>query len=97
MTEPTFLTETRAGYDTMAADYAQQFAGELASKPWDRAMLAAFAEVVSGPVADVGCGPGAHTAYLKGLGVDVSGSICRPRRWRCAANAIRTCASRSAR
>jgi len=27
-------------------------------------MLDAFAEVVSGPVADVGCGPGTNTAYL---------------------------------
>lgn len=78
MTEPTFLTETRAGYDAMAADYAQQVAGELASKPWDRAMLAAFAEVVSGPVADVGCGPGANTAYLRGLGVDVFGVDLSP-------------------
>jgi SAM-dependent methyltransferase len=76
--EPTFLTETRASYDAMAADYARRFAGELASKPWDRAMLAAFAEVVSGPVADVGCGPGANTAYLKGLGVDVFGVDLSP-------------------
>ncbi len=41
-------------------------------------MLAAFAEVVSGPVADVGCGPGANTAYLKGLGVDVFGVDLSP-------------------
>jgi SAM-dependent methyltransferase len=76
--EPTFLSETRAGYDAMAVEYAARFAGE-ALEPWDRAMLTAFAEVVSGPVADVGCGPGTNTAYLGGLGVDVFGIDLSPR------------------
>jgi SAM-dependent methyltransferase len=31
-------------------------------------LLAAFAEMVSGPVADLGCGPGHVTAHLHGLG-----------------------------
>jgi SAM-dependent methyltransferase len=79
MSEPAFLTDTRAGYDAMAPAYARQFAGALASQPWDRAMLAGFAEVVDGPVADVGCGPGVNTAYLKGLGVDVFGIDLSPR------------------
>jgi SAM-dependent methyltransferase len=78
MTEPTFLIETRAGYDAMAVEYAARFAGGSLA-PWDRAMLTAFAEVVSGPVADVGCGPGADTAYLDGLGVDVFGIDLSPR------------------
>ncbi|GAB3574625.1 class I SAM-dependent methyltransferase [Amycolatopsis endophytica] len=41
-------------------------------------MLAAFAELVDGPVADVGCGPGRITAHLAGLGVDVSGIDLSP-------------------
>jgi len=44
MTEPDFLSDTRATYDTMAVDYHQRFGHELAAKPLDRAMLAAFAE-----------------------------------------------------
>jgi hypothetical protein len=67
MTEPIFLTETRAGYDAMAVEYAAQFGGESGIEPWDRAMLTVFAEVVDGPVADVGCGPGGVTALLSGL------------------------------
>ncbi|GAA1249029.1 class I SAM-dependent methyltransferase [Oryzihumus leptocrescens] len=40
-----------------------------------------FAEEVRGlgPVLDVGCGPGAITAHLAGLGVDVSGVDLSPR------------------
>ncbi|RRO13832.1 class I SAM-dependent methyltransferase [Saccharopolyspora rhizosphaerae] len=36
-------------------------------------MLTAFAELTSGPVADVGCGTGNATAVLHRLGVDVFG------------------------
>jgi SAM-dependent methyltransferase len=50
-------------------------------RPWLRAALAAFAEDVRdrGPVLDVGCAPGAVTAYLAGLGVDASGVDLSPR------------------
>ncbi len=81
MTEPDFLRTTRASYDAVAADYAEHFHDELATKPLDRALLAAFAELVraagAGPVADLGCGPGRVTAHLHGLelsafGVDLS-------------------------
>lgn len=79
--EPAFLTETRAGYDAMAAEYAERFRGELDSKLWDRALLGGFAELVRaapGPVVEVGSGPGVITAYLKGLGLDVSGIDLSP-------------------
>ncbi|MFC4017302.1 class I SAM-dependent DNA methyltransferase [Micromonospora sp. GCM10011542] len=71
------LDATRASYDIVAADYANLLRDELAARPWDRAVLAAYAEVVSGTVADVGCGPGRVTAHLaeRGLstfGVDLS-------------------------
>ena len=65
---------TRAAYDVVAEDYAERLRHELASKPFDRAMLGAFAELVraggaAGRVADLGCGPGRIAAHLHGLGL----------------------------
>ncbi|WNV86514.1 methyltransferase domain-containing protein [Umezawaea sp. Da 62-37] len=74
-----FLDTTRASYDIVAADYADLLRTALAENPFDRAMLAAFAELVpDGPVADIGCGPGRVTAHLRGLGVDASGIDLSP-------------------
>ena len=82
MTEPSFLGTTRAAYDSIAADYAARFQDELAGKPLDRALFAAFAELVlaagAGPVADIGCGPGHVTAYLHGLGLTALGVDLSP-------------------
>ncbi|MFD0902607.1 class I SAM-dependent methyltransferase [Actinomadura sediminis] len=78
--EAGFLTDTRASYDAMAADYAAWIRDELAAKPLDRAVLDGFAEHVRpGPVADVGCGPGRVTAYLHERGVRTSGVDLSPR------------------
>jgi len=77
MTDTDFVTTTRTFYDAIAEDYADRFAGELAAKPLDRAVLAGFAELVSrgggGQVADLGCGPGRVTAHLTSLGLSVFG------------------------
>ncbi len=88
MTEDDFLRATRASYDAVAGDYAERLRDELAAKPLDRAMLAAFAELVraagaapvagAGPVADVGCGTGRVTAHLSGLGLSVFGIDLSP-------------------
>jgi len=82
MTEPSFLGTTRAAYDSIAADYAARFQGELAGKPLDRALFAAFAELMlaagAGPVADIGCGPGHVTAHLHGLGLTALGVDLSP-------------------
>ncbi|NUT22475.1 MAG: class I SAM-dependent methyltransferase [Hamadaea sp.] len=68
------MTSTRSSYDAVADRYAAEIGDELAGKPWDRALLSAFAEQTSGgPVLDVGCGPGHVTAYLAGWGLDVVG------------------------
>ena len=82
--EPAFIRTTRAAYDTVAADYAELLRTELDRKPFDRAMLAAFADLVrapgaaAGPVGDLGCGPGRVTAHLEALGVDAFGVDLSP-------------------
>jgi SAM-dependent methyltransferase len=70
----------RDSYDTVASAYADAFSDELARRPLDRALLAAFAEQVPAglPVADVGCGPGHVTAHLAGLGVPALGVDLSP-------------------
>ncbi|MET9399761.1 class I SAM-dependent methyltransferase [Kitasatospora sp. NPDC002965] len=80
MTEPEFLTAARAFYDAVAVDYADRYRDELAAKPLDRAMLAAFAELVGdGRAVELGCGPGRVTDHLARLGLDVSGLDLSPR------------------
>ncbi|MBS2966593.1 class I SAM-dependent methyltransferase [Actinocrinis puniceicyclus] len=84
--EPEYLAATRAGYDTVAADYAALLADALADNPFDRAVLALYAELVRGAasgegaqqVVDVGCGPGRITAHLAGLGLNVFGIDLSP-------------------
>jgi len=80
--EPDFLRDTRASYDTVAAAYAEWLRDELAAKPLDRAILAAFAELVravgQGLVADVGCGAGRVTAHLNDLGLPAFGIDLSP-------------------
>jgi SAM-dependent methyltransferase len=65
----------RACYDTVAREYAERFASELAHKPLDRELLTRFASEVRerGQVYDLGCGPGQTTAFLHGCGVQVRG------------------------
>jgi SAM-dependent methyltransferase len=75
------LAVVRASYDRVADNYVAMGVGDLAPSPWLRAALTAFAEDVGplGPVLDVGCGPGTVTAFLAGLGLDVSGVDLSPR------------------
>ncbi|MEH1098015.1 class I SAM-dependent DNA methyltransferase [Micromonospora sp. CPCC 205561] len=83
MSESEHLRETRAAYDAVAVDYAERFKDEMAGSPWDRAVLAGFADLVraagNGPVADVGCGPGRVTGHLHTLGLDAFGIDLSPR------------------
>jgi SAM-dependent methyltransferase len=75
------LADVRASYDRVADNYVAMGVGDLGLTPWLRAALSAFAEDVRelGPVLDVGCGPGTVTAFLSGLGLDVSGVDLSPR------------------
>ena len=70
--------ETRASYDLVAANYAAQSAHELAGRPLDRALLATVGELAVGPIADLGCGPGAATAFLWQLGHEAFGVDLSP-------------------
>ena len=79
--EPAFLTETRNGWDAFAEEYLRRYQHELTVKVWDRLVLNGFAELVRaapGPVVEVGSGPGFVTAYLNGLGLDVTGIDLSP-------------------
>jgi SAM-dependent methyltransferase len=81
-----WLVDTRVSYDTVAASYADRMRNALDAAPYLRAALALFAETVradgdggaGGPVADVGCGPGHVTAYLRELGLDAFGIDLSP-------------------
>jgi len=74
--------QVRGTYDAVATAYAERFGDELAAKPLDRGLLAAFAELVladgGGPVVDLGCGPGHVGAHLRRLGLDVFGVDLSP-------------------
>lgn len=80
-THPT-ATATADAYDAVAVRYAALDRSELDSHSPDRAVLAAFAELVRaagpGPVAELGCGPGPVTAHLRDLGLDVFGIDLSP-------------------
>jgi SAM-dependent methyltransferase len=77
-----WLDETRISYDTVAGNYADLLRDALAGEPFQRGILALFAELVraegTGPVADIGCGPGRLTAYLQGVGLDAFGIDLSP-------------------
>lgn len=77
-----WLSGTRSSYDTDASGYAEKVRGLLGQRPYLRASLALFAELVQGagggPVADVGCGPGYVTSYLHDAGLDVFGIDLSP-------------------
>ncbi|WP_327087201.1 class I SAM-dependent methyltransferase [Nonomuraea sp. NBC_01738] len=76
------LTTTANAYDAVAALYADFVRGALDDQPLDRAALDVFAELVlragGGPVAELGCGPGYVTAYLRVRGLDVFGLDLSP-------------------
>jgi SAM-dependent methyltransferase len=78
-----WLANTRTSYDTVAEHYADQVRDSLATKPYLRAMVTLFADLVrragDGPVADVGCGPGHVTGFLRDMGLAAFGIDLSPR------------------
>lgn len=80
MPDPEHVSTTRAAYDDTADVYAQFVGTEISPAvegPLDRALLAAFVELLAGSngglVADVGCGPGRVAAFLTAHGLEVVG------------------------
>jgi SAM-dependent methyltransferase len=77
-----WLADTRRSYDTVATSYADLVRDILDEAPYERAVLALFADLIQtaggGPVADIGCGPGRITAHLRELGVDAFGVDLSP-------------------
>jgi len=64
-------TQAQAAYDAIAEPYTDTFFDELDRKPFDRALIDAFARTVApGPALDVGSGPGHVARYLTGAGVE---------------------------
>ncbi|GAA2718927.1 MULTISPECIES: class I SAM-dependent methyltransferase [Streptomyces] len=76
------LRTTVDAYDAVAVRYAAFVRDALDTLPLDRAILAAFADLVraagGGPVAELGCGPGQTTAHLRDLGLDAFGVDLSP-------------------
>ena len=77
-----WLRDTRDSYDADADGYAEKVQGLLATSPYLSASLELFAHLVrdagGGSVADVGCGPGYVTRYLRDVGVDAFGIDLSP-------------------
>src|SRR5579864_4976455 len=67
-------------YDRVAQEYARRIYGELANKPFDRKMLDWLVEKVNrtGPICDMGCGPGQIARYLAEHGAQASGIDLSP-------------------
>jgi ubiquinone/menaquinone biosynthesis C-methylase UbiE len=68
-------SDVQRAYDLAAEAYADRLFGELAHKPFDRAMLDRIVEKVGATekICDMGCGPGQIARYLKDRGADASG------------------------
>ncbi len=62
-----------ASYDRVAATYAAQIADELRGKPLDRLLLARVARDTgrTGPICDIGCGPGHVAQFLAEAGGNI--------------------------
>lgn len=77
-TEPAYRTATRSGYDAIAESCADLFRAALDDAPLDRALLAAFAEMVrrdhpDGLTVEVGSGHGGTAAHLATHGLSMRG------------------------
>lgn len=72
VTEPAHLTATRSGYDAIAESCAGPFRAALDDAPLDRALLAAFAEMVRRDHPDLGrvLRPGGHVLLAFQVGDD---------------------------
>lgn len=69
----------RAAYDAVAGRYAEALFNELTGLPFEQWLLdRVAAHAGSGPVVEVGCGPGHVTAYLADAGAEATGIDVSP-------------------
>jgi SAM-dependent methyltransferase len=82
VTTPEHLVTVRTNYDAMAQAYTAFAPEAFAGRPLNHVLVGAFADLVKeaggGSVADVGCGPGHVTSYLRDQGVDAFGIDLSP-------------------
>ncbi|MFC4908836.1 class I SAM-dependent DNA methyltransferase [Actinomadura gamaensis] len=78
----TYPSATADAYDAVADLYTELVQNILDDQPLDRAVLAAFADLVRSTgrtrAVEVGCGPGHMTAHLRSLGLDAFGLDIAP-------------------
>lgn len=67
------VDQVRDAYSSVAELYISLFGTSQQVHADDLAFIGRHLSAVSGPVLDVGCGPGHITAYLRSLGADASG------------------------
>ena len=67
------LAEVQRAYGARSAEYAEHLGMMEAVAETDRELVRSWAKTLTGPVLDVGCGPGHWSAYLHELGIDVTG------------------------
>jgi len=70
-----FLDDIRTSYDTVAPSYAELVQDGATAEP---ETFDLFAKLASGPVIDVGCGPGRTTGLLHERGLEVIGIDLSP-------------------
>lgn len=68
----------RATYGAVAEAYAEHLTAELDDLPFERWLLERIASEATGPVVEVGCGPGHVAAYLHSAGADARGLDLTP-------------------
>jgi ubiquinone/menaquinone biosynthesis C-methylase UbiE len=81
MSRPAADAAIRAAWDAVASQYALLLPDMSAEAPLDRAVLAAYAEMLAGEtavVADIGCGAGRVTQYLHAAGLRMVGFDLSP-------------------
>ena len=72
------MTDVSAAYSARAAEYTAAVGTMDAVHPDDRHLVERWAQSVSGPILDAGCGSGHWTAHLAALGMDVRGIDLTP-------------------
>ncbi len=67
------FARTREAYERRSDDYIAMFPSISATDPEDRDLIQSWAIAQTGPILDVGCGPGHWTGWLHGQGLDIEG------------------------